>query len=309
MGLHEGSSVTAFEEHFRVPDAGADKTPYACTFHWFRLDDDRICGLDVIRSDDTGQLGLRVFLFGADGGIRHLIRVAPAAEWAPFTTDAKPDALQTGDEVLGRGTGWIAGHARADTPDGGITDFRFDLQIRPETVGIGTGQKLGLALLFLTIEDFRRVRTTGTVIIDGKPHTVDAEGPCSIHYGSKLPQYAYVATVPRGASAASDLLLASAAGDDVRYLGNLLGGFSVTYAYLEDKSLPLLHLGEFQRPVKIGPYHLELDGVERFEHQLVGKTTVTGTALGALVNGDGERTPLGRVIFDYRGDYYVTRAP
>src|SRR5689334_10989852 len=129
MGFADDSCLPAFTKHFRAPDVGAGKTPYACTFHWFRLDDGRICGLDVIRSDDTGQLGLRVFLVGEDGGIRHLVRVAPTDRWAPLATEAKPDALQTRDDVLGRGPGWIAGHARVDAPVGGLGDFRFDLQI------------------------------------------------------------------------------------------------------------------------------------------------------------------------------------
>ena len=123
MGSNDDGGVAAFEGHFSAPDAGEGKTPYACTFHWFRLDDGRICGLDVIRSDDTGQLGLRVFLVGDDGKIRHLVRAAPAAAWAPFATGEKPDALGGDAEVLGRGPGWIAGHARAEASPGGIVSL------------------------------------------------------------------------------------------------------------------------------------------------------------------------------------------
>ena len=68
-----------FAERFVAPDAGAGKEPYTCSFHWFRAADGRIVGIDAIRSDDTGNLMLRVFLAQDDGALRALIHRAPLA--------------------------------------------------------------------------------------------------------------------------------------------------------------------------------------------------------------------------------------
>jgi hypothetical protein len=295
---------------FHAPDAGEGKTPYTCSFHWFRLPDGRICGLDVIRSEDSGQLGLRAFVVEESGEFRHLVRVAPAAEWKPFHTEERPDALHTDANVLGRGAGWVAGHARGDGAPGSIGDFRFELAITPETPGLGTGQH-GLAFLNLTIADFRRVRTCGTVIIDGERFAVDALGPCSLHYGSSLPPYAYLATVPRSEDAAPSLLLAAAAGDDLRVGGKLLAELCVTYAYGEH-GVPAvsLHIGSYEQTIQLGGgRHIELRDAKLFPHQLLARSTVTGTALARLVDSDGSQLELGRVVFDYRGDPIVAHVP
>ncbi len=303
-----GFPTPAFARRFVAPDTGPHQTPYACTFHWLRLPDGRICGIDLIRSDDTGQLGLRVFVVGEDGGIRRLVKMAPAEAWPPFATDARPDALGGAEEVLGRGPGWVSAHAHVEASAGGLGDVRFELQVEPETMGLGTGGA-ALSLLYLGFLDFRRVRTTGTLILDGERHAIDALGPCSIHFGAKLPEYGYLATVPRDASRGSDLLLVSAASNNVRYLGGLLGDITLTYAYRADAALPHVRLGRYPQPVRVGRERLELDGVVHAEYELLGRTTLTGSARGAMVTPDGARRDLGLVIFDFHGDRYAKLSP
>lgn len=75
---------------FHAPDSGKIKTDYCCSFHWFRLPDERIIGLDIVRSEYTGQLSLRAFLIEENGDIRSLVYEAPITDWEPFETKNKP---------------------------------------------------------------------------------------------------------------------------------------------------------------------------------------------------------------------------
>jgi len=70
---------------FFPPDAGAAYTPYACSYHWFVGPDGRAISIDVIRSHDSGQLGLR-FVRETAAGIEGLAHIVPLAQWQPFAT-------------------------------------------------------------------------------------------------------------------------------------------------------------------------------------------------------------------------------
>ena len=120
----------ASEPQFRGWDTGPHKTPYCCSFHWLRLADGRIVGLDLIRSDDTAQLGLRASLVEADGAIQGLAYTAPTAQWAPFASERRPP-LDGPKPALGRGLNWIAGslHTRGQP----LTRVVFDLHVVPQS--------------------------------------------------------------------------------------------------------------------------------------------------------------------------------
>jgi len=300
---------------FSPPDGGPDKVPYACTFHWFRTADDRTVGMDVIRSEDTGQLGLRVFLFEADGTLRSLVHSAPAEEWAPFATDAPP-ALEDGVNTLGRGTNWIAGRVAVDGQS--ISSVQFTLAVVPESPGAGTGA-LGLAFAKLAATDFLRVRTTGTIAIDGVVHEIDYVGPASIHYGDELPPYAYIARIPSRELVDPDrLLLSSVNGENTPVLGDL----ALTYALGSGEvSAFTFRLGDYGTDrVEVGAGRsVELRDLNRFDHALLGRPTTTASAGATYVKPDPgfwpwqwfrkKRVDLGQVILDYRGEYYVDRLP
>ncbi|MCO5168228.1 MAG: hypothetical protein M9894_17950 [Planctomycetes bacterium] len=220
----------AAAHEFRAPDAGPLKTPYACSFHWFvarpaAAGEARVVGLDVVRSDDLGRLGLRVFVF--DGRrLRALVHEAPAAAWAPFATAAPPD-LDGARDALGRGPGWIAAAVRGAGPD--LRRVRLHLRVTPRSaprpVGdLGTGIAVRLSAV-----DWLRARTTGWVEVDGERLEVDADGPLSLHVGTSLPDYGYLATLP--GAPGPGLLLASVGRDDLRVGGDLLGERAVTYAH------------------------------------------------------------------------------
>jgi hypothetical protein len=299
-------------DRFAAPDSGPDRVAYACSFHAFRLADGRTVILDLVRSDDTGRRGLRAYVAGDDGSFRALIYEAPSAAWAPFATEDRP-ALDGVHNVLGRGEGWIAGRVDGAGPD--LDHVAFDLTVEPLAPGRGVG-KLGLVFAELVVTDYPEVQTRGWVELGGERHAVDAAGSASVHYGSKLCEYAYLISVPRGGDEAPGLLYAAARGDDLRVGGALLGGRAVGYAYGRH-GVPegFVHVAPFQTtPLLLGEgADLELSDLRGLPHELLGLPTISGSAEATYVGNSGmfpgfgapARFPLGRVIFDARGDTFA----
>jgi hypothetical protein len=115
---------------FRGWDTGPHQTPYCCSFHWFRIADGRIVGLDLIRSDDTDQLGLRAWLVEADGAIKGLTYTAPTAYWVPFASESLPP-LGGPKPALGRGLNWIAGSLHTSGQQ--LNRVVFELHVVPQS--------------------------------------------------------------------------------------------------------------------------------------------------------------------------------
>lgn len=294
-------------------DRGDFKTPYACSFHWFRSQADRIIGLDLIRSDDTGKLALRAYLENEDGSLDGFVYEASRDRWAGFFTDRKPD-LTSGKNVLGRGKDWIAGFAK-DSSQG--KEVAFDLNISPKSIGMGPGWA-GLALFHLVARDYPKVQVKGWVRFNGKTFPIDSPGTTSIHYGSKLPQAAYITTVPSAINPReSGLLMASSAADNLKRGANLLGDRAIFYGYGQGKVFPILgNVARMQKKeVPVDPIKVViLSDVMPFRHQLLGEPTVTATAKAVFIvrwpwKKSEERIELGRVILDYRGPYYIQALP
>lgn len=292
-----GVDQSAMMDVFRAPDEG---TAYACTFHWFRTPDGRIVGLDLIRSDDTGKRALRAYIQDKDGIFRGMIHETTTEEWT---------AEKNG---FTRGENWIIGSVKNDA---GMR-VAFDLNILPQKKGLGTGA-LGLRFANLVATDFTDVRIKGFLRIGEERFEIDSAGITSIHYGDKLPQAAYIATVPDG-SQEPGILLAAASGDNLRVAGKLIGNRSIIYAYGSNGIAPLAFgIGRFDREIPLGAgVSLILTPMEYFEHTLLGEPTVTGTARATLLKPDPavwppsdwgrkKEIPLGTVIFDFRGAPYV----
>ncbi len=288
-------------------DVAPERTPYCCSFHWFRLPDGRIVGIDAIRSDDTGRLGLRAFLVAPDGDIRGMSHAAPENDWYPFTTNEKP-SLDGDRPALGRGPCWVAGAVR-DTGQG-LDSVVFDLEVVTESKGHSSSLLWDLDFVDLAATDFMLAHTTGWLELDGERFEIDSRGPVSLHLGAKLPEYGYCATVPQpDRPAAPGLLLASVDGDNLRVFGKLLDDVGFTYAY-GDHGVPhrLYSIGRFDSdciPVDfIG--HIELSDIRPFRHELLDVATITATADAVLRLPLHDDVALGRLILDYRGPLYTT---
>lgn len=300
---------------FSAPDAGEHKTPYACTFHWFRAPDGRLIGLDLIRSDDTGKMALRAYLQGQDGSFRGWIHESTSSSWAAFAAQEKPD-IKAGRNVLGRGVNWIAGAVRDEARG---MDVSFDLDLRPEGPGLGTG-RLGLKFVELNATDYPKMRVKGWVSFNGERIWIDSPGIASVHYGERLPQAAYIATFP-GAFSQNRLLVASALGDNLRFGDTLLRKTAFLYGYGAGNLPPLMfHVGSFDRGVNLGGgLRLWLKQAQSFHHDLLGMPTATGIARAVLEKPAPGLHPkdwlrkeyidLGPVLFDYRGEDYLKALP
>lgn len=310
---------------FQAPDSGPGMTPYCCSFHWFRLPDGRIAGLDMVRSDNTGQIALRTFLVENDGSLRAMVQSAPKSDWAPFATESVP-SLSGPKPVLGRGKGWIAGSVQSSGRL--INRVAFDLKVVPQTEAHSTGELWQLHFVNLAAIDYPLVRTTGWLELDGVRYDIHSEGTVSIHLGNFLPDYAYCATVrDPGNSGAPGLLLASVDGEDLRVLGKLFRKVTFTYAFGEG-GVPhrMFGIGSFQRnqiPLYFFP-NLKLSWIKKvlhdllglqktvrlskiqvFVHELLSVKTITATAEASLHLRRGKDLPLGRVVLDYRGQVYT----
>lgn len=270
---------------FVVPDAGPGKLPYACSYHLLRLPDDRMLVLDVVRSEDLGKLCLRALVLAPGRAPDALLVEAPLADWSPFCTTAPGDLDRTRN-VLGRNRGWVAGSVAGAGPT--IQRVAFSLEITVESIGLPT-DRLGLAFLHLTVQDYTRVRYRGHVEIDGERHAIDAPGIASVHLGQRLARYAYVATAPpREGDAGPQILLAAVDRDDFKIGGDLLGDRAATYYYGSGGVPPVaLLFGAFTHPISLGPLHaLALDDIHVLPHTFLGEPTVTGLARAHLVRPD-----------------------
>lgn len=289
-----------------TPDTGPDQQPYTCSYHTLRLQDGRLLVLDIVRSDNTRQRALRVFLSDADGRLRALNAAGPADRWSPFV--ATRDALDRSRNVIARGPQWIAGEVRrGDGPELGIQHVAFDLELRVEASTLRS-DTLGLAFLRMTVEDHPRVHHRGWVEIDGEHITIDGPGAVSVHIGEQLCNYAYIGTPPT-VPPTPGLLLAAVGGDNFRHLGAMLGRNAAAYTYGWSGPPPLsLHIGAFAHPVTLGPdgHQLHLVPGPPVLHTLLGVPTITALARAeyhhhGLLSAP-EIVDLGEVILEGRGD-------
>lgn len=290
-----------------APDQGAFVTPYACSYHWFRGPDGRMLGADLVRSDDRGEVALRFMRERPDGGLDALLLGAPRAEWAGFLTeaDASIDAGPRGKPLLVRRRGFVAARCAGGT--GNLREVRFELEAEALRPGFGSGA-LGLEVSQLAAIDFSRIHYRGYVEIDGVRSAIDAHGTASVHYGHRLPAYAYLLTVRRGADDPSRQILAAAVRDDAAIVcGELVAGRALAYAY-GDGGLPAvsMHLGDFGRDFPLGNGgRIEISDVRPVVHDLLGQPTWTATATARHHPRSGEPADLGRVILDYRGAEFL----
>jgi hypothetical protein len=296
------------EDRFIAPDLAADSTPYTCSFHWFTLEDGRIVGLDVIRSDDTGKLALRAYFEDADHKLQGTSFEANKDEWAPFATE-KSNLIESAKNAMGRSQNWIGGSVTA--ADGSVV--KFDLEVTPKSLGLGTGS-LGLQVTDLVATDYLEVEYKGTLTIGGETHSIDSLGTASVHYGTRLPLAAYIATVPPSEEPNKDhFLLASANSDNINIGGELFAGKNITYGYSRGILGPVfLSFKRYEKEIPVGlNAHLLLRDVSRFDHTLLGEKTTTGMAKATYYKKaqwpweqDIERD-IGTVVFDYRGAVYI----
>ena len=320
-------------------DARDTLYPYTCTFHWFRLPDESIVGLDVIRSDESTdprqvrQMGLRVFLLSPGKPMRWLVEVHDHSEWDAYFDGDRPAAevlAETVRPVLGRGKGSVAAAVSSDARDKNqITRVSFWLDICPQSKMKTNGNVLGPFTAFLSRQglhlsatDFTRVVTRGTITIDrDAPVQVESAGPASIHYGQFLPEYAYVASVPGVTTHDTDsvdFLLASVHADD--FAIPVPKDLPFTYAYARGKKMPK-RMFTFAKALKKGSSRIPLgngwtlaltDIQPPVEHKLLSVPTWTMAAKATLERSRSffnphrdEALDIGTVIVDFRGDYYI----
>jgi hypothetical protein len=289
-----------------APDTGPDQQPYTCSYHTLRLADGRILVLDIVRSDNTRQRALRVFLSDDRGGLRALNAAGPSDSWSPFVTTR--EALDRTRNVIARGPQWVGGGVqRGDGPDLGIQRVAFDLELRVDESAVRS-DTLGLAFLRMTVEDHPRVHHRGWVEIDGEHIAVDAPGAVSVHIGEQLCNYAYIASPPTS-DPSPGLLLASVGGDDFRHLGALLGQNTATYTYGWHGLPPLsLAIGSFTHPISLAPggHKLHLVPGPPVLHTLLGVPTITTRARAEYHHtpllGTPQLIDLGELILEARGD-------
>ena len=335
--------TSSVETGFGPFDARDPRYPYTCTFHWFRLPDQSIVGLDVIRSDESTdsrqyrQMGLRVFLLAPGKPMRWLVEVHDRSAWDAYFDGERPPSnivgrqAEAGQPVIGRGKGWVAAAVSSGSQgENRIARVSFQLDIAPQspmqTNGNVLGQLTGLLSsrgLHLSAADFTRVVTRGSISIDGTaPIQVESVGPASIHYGQFLPEYAYIATVPvltDSGSAPVEFLLGSVHKDN--FAIPVPKDLPFTYAYTRWQNVPerLFALGKApekgSRRIALGKgWSILLSEIQSpVEHKLLDVPTWTAAASGRLDRGDGDDSNLkgdealdvGTVILDFRGDYYI----
>lgn len=264
--------------------------------------------MDVLRSDDLGRWGLRVFRFTRAGELESLIVEMAASEWAPFATDAPPPLNQS-KPVLGRGENWIAASAAALGQS--IRSASFLCNLHPITPGKGLGQ-CGLWLVHMTPTDFTRIDMWGWIEINGARIELEPTvARASVHFGDFLPDYAGITTVPGPNPNDPAILVNVANSEDVKHGGFLLRGRSVISGYGAGGVPPFfISTGNLERGIiPLGAQsHLEYQNVRGFEHVLFGRRTITATAEGRYVpdaTGPSNVIPLGQLILDFRGETYA----
>jgi len=298
-------------EGFYPPDESPAYTAYGCSYHWFRDPHGRAISLDVIRSDDTGKLGLRVVRENDRGGIDGISHFMPKSEWLPFRSDGVLMARERDERpAMARSSTLVAGHYRRRAgaeSKGGIEYVRFMLSLRLEEHGFGTGQ-LGLGISHVVATDFLRVRYRGFVEINDERLEIDSLGSISLHSGDRLPHYAYLLTVPQlGAEGAPMMLLSAVHDDSLHAFGEHLGSRSIVYAHGRH-GLPSfsVHVGELEAAVPIGMHgQIEFTVLDSFLHDFLGEPTCTAAVDARYVPKSGTPIDLGRAFIDYRGALYV----
>lgn len=308
------SAPLPFSSVFTAPDDGPSKEAYTCSFHWFRATDGRIIGMDVVRSEDKHKLALRVFACERDGTLRALLHEAPLPSWAPFEVAARQSVSTraAGRDVMGRGENWVAGSVAAAADPRGIKSTSFDLQLTVEKPGLGPGSLIRPAVR-MSVLDYPMIRYHGFVTIDDERLTIDSLGSASVHFGQRLVEYVFLASVPEQAHPdAPQILLAAAKQDDVAVPVSLLGDSSVIYAYGRGGVPPvMLHAATLDSPnIPIGlGTTIELSDASIITHQLLDEPTWTASVQATLVRPAPalddvtrhERIELGRVMIDCRG--------
>lgn len=290
---------------FHPPDTAPSYTPYACSYHWFRAPDGRAISLDIIRSDGTGHLGLRVVRERADGGLDGLSQITPRFAWAGMRTDG--ELGEHGDRPRrARAPHAIAG--ALTSASGPLRRVRFALSLHLVAPGFGTGQ----LPLHLVATDFPRVRYRGFVEINDEHLAIDALGSISLHAGDRLPQYACLITVPQaGAAGAAErepaLLLGAVQGDMLRAGEELLGERSLVDAFGRNGLPPVsLSVGAFGHDIPLGlGSRIELRELRPFFHDFLGEPTCTASVQARYVPALGAPVELGRVFIDYRGAHFL----
>jgi hypothetical protein len=149
--------------------------------------------------------------------------------------------------------------------------------------------------------------------IDGVEYAIDSNGIASVHFGSKLPEAAYVATVPDLATNAKpQILLAAAASDNARFGGQLLGNRAVVYALGERGIEPFsFNISGVNNPLDIGfGRFLEVRVKSELRHELLGVESTTAIGEAWLIKkgffGGEEKRSLGQVIIDLRGTRFLS---
>ncbi|MGE0174882.1 MAG: hypothetical protein AB7T49_18970 [Oligoflexales bacterium] len=298
------------QTNFIAPDGGDQKTPYACSFHWFQLQDGRVVGLDLIRSDDTDKYALRAYYEDAAGSFVGMNAESAQSNWLPFVTESEKlgAAKESGRDFLARGKNWIAGKVTTQ----GSFPIEFNLKITPKTPGIGLGE-IGLIFANLSVVDYTQVEVTGTITINGEVHSIRSSGKTSVHFGTKLPDAGFLATV---GTQSPSLLMGSARSDNARFGNQLIGDKAVIYSWGAGGISPLsFNITKFTQPIDIGASQfVRIDEVlGAFDHVLLGVPTRTGLAKATLIKkniwGETETIDLGKVVFDFRGDAYLRTLP
>lgn len=303
---------TPVATEFAPPDTHPNYTPYACSYHWFRGPDGRAISLDVIRSDDTGKLGLRIVREREDGSLAGFSYIKSKDCWEPMRTDGHlPGDSQSTRPFLSRSHTAIAGsYTRQENADPEVTAFshvRFELSIHLESPGYGTGQ-LGLTLSHLVATDFQNVRYKGFVELDEERLAIDSLGSISLHAGDELPEYGYLVSVPSHDQPEAPKILAAAVKEETLRVGaELLGGRAMIYAYGQHGLPPIsICASEFGRDFPLGlGARVELSNVQPFVHEFLGQVTCTASADARYIPTIGATVELGRIFLDYRGQHFV----
>ncbi len=319
------ASMSADSLNFVAPDTGPGYQLYTCSFHWFKLANGSVIGLDVIRSSAParslapGRMALRFFEVSPDGKIRALIQESSDNEWT-FATQKPPSGVNANQSrFLGRAENWVGGsvnHLSGSANPSTLKSVAFDLQLSVLEKGHDS-RRFSFRTTHLDAIDFLRVKSKGWVEIDGvKSEVVDSEGPAAIHLGASLPSYAYLATLP---GFLPQLVMGGVARNNLRIgTGLFPKDTAILYSYrrsrLPSRQLKITPLNELEWPLSSSS-SIRLSDVQPFPHQLLDVDTVTATARATITVPDRgfwfwtwqrkKEVDLGMVVLDFRGDPFV----